>query len=182
MEAFNKHKKLASEEPMLRLPNHSKSFKVHTDSFDFAIGEVLVRDGHSITYKSRKLNDIVWQYTVQEKEMLAVVRCLRIWRHYLLCTEFIVKTDNVATRYFQAQKLSPKQVRWQEFLAEFNMCLEYKPGKENRVADVLSRKVELAMMCQLTQLNVNFLDQIRMEMAKDPIAQDLLKLACKGKT
>ena len=40
----------------------------------------------------------------------------------------LVKTNNVATSYFQTQqKLSPKQVRWQDFLAEFDFTLEYKP-------------------------------------------------------
>ncbi|KAL6318097.1 hypothetical protein AAG906_035242 [Vitis piasezkii] len=65
----------------------------------------------------------------------------RVLRHYLLGSHFIKKTDNVATSYFQTQKkLSPKQVRWQDFLAEFNYTLEYKPGSANHVADALSRK------------------------------------------
>ncbi|RVW86102.1 RNA-directed DNA polymerase-like [Vitis vinifera] len=47
-------------------------------------------------------------------------------------SHFIVKTDNVATSYFQTQKkLSPKQARWQDFLAEFDYTLEYKPGSAN---------------------------------------------------
>ncbi|KAM0999124.1 hypothetical protein FF1_005866 [Malus domestica] len=71
--------------------------------------------------------------------MTVIVHCLRVWRHYLLGTPFIIKTDNVATSYFQTQqKLTPKQARWQEFLAEFDYKLEYKQGKENVVADALS--------------------------------------------
>ena len=55
--------------------------------------------------------------------------------------------NNVATSYFQTQKkLSPKKVRWQEFLAEFDYRLEYKPEKANVVVDALSRKVELATL------------------------------------
>ena len=58
-----------------------------------------------------------------------------------------MKTDNVATSYFQTQKkLSPKQVRWQDFLAEFNYMLEYKSESANHVADALSRKAELTSM------------------------------------
>ena len=54
-----------------------------------------------------------------------------------------MKTDNVATSYFQTQKkLSPKQARWQDFLAEFDYTLEYKPGSANHVADALSRKAD----------------------------------------
>lgn len=74
---------------------------------------------HGLAYESRKLNDTERRYTVQEKEMTAIVHCLRTWRHYLL--GIVVKTDNVATSYFQTQKkLSPKQARWQDFLAEFD--------------------------------------------------------------
>ena len=77
--------------------------------------------------------------------MTAVVHCLRTWRHYLLGSKFIVKTDNVATSYFLKQrKPTPKQIRWQDFLAEFDFVLKYKPGKANEVADALSRKAELA--------------------------------------
>ena len=62
-------------------------------------------------------------------------------------SHFIVKTDNVATRYFQTQKkLSPKQARWQDFLAEFDYTLEYKPDIADHVVDTLSRKAELASM------------------------------------
>ncbi|KAL5734919.1 hypothetical protein ACOSP7_032780 [Xanthoceras sorbifolium] len=101
-----------------------------------------MQDGHPIAFESRKLNDTERRYTVQEKEMTAVVHCLRTWRHYLLGSHFIIRTDNVATSYFQTQKtLSPKQARWQDFLAEFDYTLEYKSGKANLVADALSRNV-----------------------------------------
>ncbi|BBG96892.1 hypothetical protein Prudu_005844 [Prunus dulcis] len=119
------------EEPVLRLPDLSKPFEVHTDASDFAIGGVLMQDGHPLAFESRKLNDTERRYTVQEKEMTAVVHCLRTWRHYLLGSQFVVKTDNVATSYFQSQqKLSPKQARWQDFLAEFDYKLEYKQGRQ----------------------------------------------------
>ncbi|KAL5835882.1 hypothetical protein ACOSQ3_015434 [Xanthoceras sorbifolium] len=106
-----------------------------------------MQDGHPIAFESRKLNDTERRYTVQEKEMTAVVHCLRTWRHYLLGSHFVIRIDNVATSYLQTQKkLSPKQARWQDFLAEFDYALEYKPGKANVVADALSRKAELATM------------------------------------
>ncbi|GKC20426.1 reverse transcriptase [Tanacetum coccineum] len=63
--------------------------------------------------------------------------------------KFMIKTDNIATSYFQTQKkLSPKQARWQDFLAEFDYTLEYKPGKANVVTDALSRKAEFAAITQ----------------------------------
>ena len=63
-----------------------------------------MQERHPIAFESRKLNDTERRYTVQEKEMTAIVHCLRTWRHYLLGSHFIVKIDNVATSYFQTQK------------------------------------------------------------------------------
>ncbi|RVW51386.1 Retrovirus-related Pol polyprotein from transposon 297 [Vitis vinifera] len=145
-------KKAVIEEPMLALPDHTKVFEVHIDASDFAIRRVLMQERHPIAFKSRKLNDTERRYTVQEKETTIIVHCLRTWRHYLLGSHFLVKTDNVATSYFQTQKnLSPKQARWQDFLAEFNYTLEYKPESANHVVDALSRKTELASMTSQPQ-------------------------------
>ena len=111
--AFDKLKRSMTEELVLALPNHTKPYEVHTDASDFAIGGVLMQDGHPVAFESRKLNETERRYTVQEKEMTAVVHCLRVWRHYLLGSKFVVFTDNVANSYFLTQKkLSPKQARW----------------------------------------------------------------------
>ena len=65
--------------PVLALPDHTKPFEVDTDASDFAIGGVLIQEGHPIAYENRKLNDIEWRYTVQEKEMTAIIHYLRVW-------------------------------------------------------------------------------------------------------
>ncbi|RVX00157.1 Retrovirus-related Pol polyprotein from transposon 297 [Vitis vinifera] len=82
-QAFEDLKKAVTEEPVLALPDHTKVFEVHTDASDFAIGGVLMQERHPIAFESRKLNDAERRYTVQEKEMTAIVHCLRTWRHYL---------------------------------------------------------------------------------------------------
>ena len=86
---------------MLVLPDHTKVFEAHTDASDFSIGGVLMQERHPITFESHKLNDTERRYTVQEKETTTIINFLLTWRHYLLGSHFIVKTDNVATSYFQ---------------------------------------------------------------------------------
>ena len=180
-QAFEDLKKALTEEPMLALPDHTRVFKVHTDASNFAIGGVLMQERRPIAFESRKLNDTERRYTVQEKEIPAIIHCLRTWRHCLLGSHFIMKTDNVATSYFQTQrKLSPKQVRWQDFLAEFDYTLEYKPGTANNVADTLSRKVELASMTSHPQGEM--MDLIKEGLQNDPIAKSLITFAHEGKT
>ncbi|KZV49681.1 hypothetical protein F511_16615 [Dorcoceras hygrometricum] len=106
--------------------------------------------------------------------MTAVVHCLRVWRHYLIRSHFTIKTDKVATSYFQTQKkLSPKQARWQEFLAEFDYTLEYKPGKANVVADALSRKSELAA---LSLAKGEIKGRIKEGLEHDPMARELVNI------
>ena len=105
--------------------------------------------------------------------MTTIVHSLCTWRHYLLGSHFIVKTDNVATSYFQTQKkLNPKQARWQDFLAEFDYTLEYKPESANHVTDTLSRKAELTSLTS-QPLRV-IMDLLRAGLQYDPMAKSLI--------
>nr|GEU90613.1 hypothetical protein [Tanacetum cinerariifolium] len=140
--AFMSLKKAVMEEPVLRLPDVTMPFELHTHASDFAIGGVLMQDGHPIAFESQKLNKTERKYMVKEKEMTAVVYCLRIWRDYLLGSRFVIKTDYISMSYNQNQKeLSPKQARWQDFLAEFDYQLEYKSEKERLEHDPLAKKI-----------------------------------------
>ena len=112
-EAFEKLKKAMTSAPVLALPDMSKPFEVETDASDYAIGGVLLQDGHPVAYESRKLKDAERRYAAHEKELLAVVHCLRGWRHYLLGAPFRVRTDNRAVSHFMSQKnLTGRQGRW----------------------------------------------------------------------
>ena len=117
---------------------------------------------------------------MQEKKMTAIVHCLRTWRRYLLGSKFVVKIDNVATSYFQTQKkLSPKQARWQDFLAKFDFVMEYKPRKANLVADALSQKVDLAA---ISRPQGPLMDCIKEGLPHDQTAKSLIEYAKQGKT
>ena len=107
--AFEKLKAAVTEEPSLALPYFTKAFEVHTDASDFAVADILMQEVHPIAFESRKLNDAERRYSAHDREMTAVVHCLRTWRHYVLGA-FVFKTDNVMTTYFQSQKkLTAKQ-------------------------------------------------------------------------
>ncbi|KAE8734320.1 hypothetical protein F3Y22_tig00000773pilonHSYRG00160 [Hibiscus syriacus] len=178
--AFEELKLAMISEPVLVLPDHTKFFDVFTDASDVAIGGVLMQGGHPVAYESRKLNETERRYTVHEKEMTAVVHCLRTWRHYLLGSKFIVFTDNVANSYFLTQKkLSPKQARWQEFLAEFDLSFEHKSGKVNFVADALSRRYNMELVSMPTG---QMRERIKGGLSHDPMATSLIELATEGKT
>ncbi|KAL0451423.1 UNVERIFIED_CONTAM: Transposon Tf2-12 polyprotein [Sesamum latifolium] len=83
-ESIDRLKRAMVTDPTFALPDMSKPFVVETDASDFALGGVLMQDGHPVAFESRKLKDVERRYSVHEKELLAVVHCLRLWRHYLL--------------------------------------------------------------------------------------------------
>ncbi|KAL5775969.1 hypothetical protein ACOSP7_013526 [Xanthoceras sorbifolium] len=166
--AFEKLKLAVSSEPVLSLPDFEKPFEVHTDASDRALGGVLVQEGHPVAFESRKLKDVEQRYSAHEKEMAAVIHCLDTWRHYLLGTKFTVVTDNVANTYFKTQKkLTPKQARWQEYLAEFDFVWVHRPGRENQVADALSRKEVQGYVNALSALQVTFLERLKQQAEAD---------------
>lgn len=100
-----------------------------------------------MAYESQKLQDREQRYLVHEKEMTTIIHYLHVWRHYLIGKLFVVKTDNVVASYFSSQmKHFAKQARWQDFLVEFDMTIEYRPGRHNAVEYALSRKGQLATL------------------------------------
>ncbi|XP_070013504.1 uncharacterized protein [Nicotiana sylvestris] len=76
-------------------------------------------------------------------------------------------------------RMDEAKARWQDFLAEFDYALEYKPRKGNVVADALSRKAELAT---ITSMRWDIQEDIKEGMQHDPAARQLIELANKGKT
>ena len=74
-------------------------------------------------------------------ELAAVVFALKIWRHYLYSEQFEVFLDHKSLKYIFTQwDLNMRQRKWMEFLEDYDFTLHYHPGKENVVADALSRK------------------------------------------
>ncbi|KAK3033534.1 hypothetical protein RJ639_033995 [Escallonia herrerae] len=107
-------------------------------------GGVLMQERYPVAYESRKLSDAERCYTTHEKELLAVVHCLRVYRHYQLGVIIVMRTDNTVVSHFLSQyKLTSKQAKWQQLLAEFNLLLKYSADSTNSIADVLSRTNEL---------------------------------------
>ncbi|KAK3035518.1 hypothetical protein RJ639_033977 [Escallonia herrerae] len=159
---------------------------------DFALGGVLMQECHPVAYENRKLNEAERRYTTHEKELFAVVHCLRVWRHYLLGSSFIVRTDNTAVSHFLSQfKLTSKQARLQELLAEFNFMLEYRADSTNSVVNALSRRAELDQVALMamnaivrvdSRVAINIEKKIRKALTGDPVAQQLLKLIESSKT
>jgi hypothetical protein len=68
------------EAPLLRTPDERLPYEVIMDATNLGLGAVLLQEGHLVAFESRKLNSAELNYNVTEKEMLAVVHALRVWR------------------------------------------------------------------------------------------------------
>ena len=74
-------------------------------------------------------------------EMMAIVFALKVWCHYLYDEQFEVFSDHKSLKYiFTQQDLNMRQLRWMEYLEDYDFTLHYHLGKVNVVADALSRK------------------------------------------
>ena len=147
-QAFQKLKDSMSQTPVLCIADTNKPFVVTTDASDFAVGAVLSQDQGNglqpVAFESRKMKPAELNYAAHEKELLAIVHALKVWRVYLEGRRFTVQTDHATLRHFQTQPhLSRRQARWSELLQEYDFEIQYIPGKTNVVADALSRRADL---------------------------------------
>ena len=100
-----------------------------------------MQDNHVICYESRNLKDHEKNYATHDIELAAIVHALKMWRHYLMGRRFELRTDHCGLKYlFDQPTLNARQARWLEFLCEFDFEIKHIKGKENKVADALSRK------------------------------------------
>ena len=143
-EAFSLLKDKLSSAPLLSLPNFTKPFEIECDASGIGIGGVLMQEGKPIAYFSEKLSGASLNYPTYDKEFYALVRVLKTWQHYLSYKEFIIHTDHESLKYLKGQdKLSKRHAKWVEFIESFPYIIKYKKGKENVVADALSRRYAL---------------------------------------
>ena len=89
-----------------------------------------------------------------------------MWQHYLWPKEFVIHSDHESLKFLKSQtNLNKRHAKWVEFIESFPYVIKYKKGKENVVADALSRKVAL-----LTRLEISVLclEEIKTLYADDP--------------
>ena len=152
--AFQSLKDAMQRHPVLILPDPKLPFVVHTDASGFAVGAVLMQDQgkglQPIAYLSKKMQPAETRYPTHEQELLAIICALKSWRPYLYGAKFTVMTDHKSLHDFKTQpRLSGRQTRWKDVIAEYNFEIEYVEGKSNVVADGLSRRVDHQHSSQL---------------------------------
>jgi hypothetical protein len=94
-----------------------------------------------VSYASRQLRKYEENYPTHNLELAAVVHALKIWRHYLIGHRCEMYSDHKSLKYiFTQNDLNLRQRQWLEMIKDYDLGINYHPGKANVVADALSRK------------------------------------------
>ena len=120
------------------------------DASDYVTGGVLSMECEDrlwrpVAFLSKSLNETKRNYEIHDKEMLAIVRGLEVWRHLLegVQYKFEIWTDHKNLEYFmKAQKLNRRQARWALYLSQFDFTLKHVAGSKMGKADGLSRRAD----------------------------------------
>jgi hypothetical protein len=159
--AFIEIKERLCGAPLLALPDFSKTFEIECDASGIGIGAVLMQEKRPIAYFSEKLNGAVLNYPTYDKELYALVRALETWQHYLWPKEFVIHTDHESLKHLKGQgKLNRRHAQWMEFIETFPYVIKYKQGKENIVADALSRRYALISTLNAKLLGFEYVKEL----------------------
>lgn len=148
--AFKRLKECLVSAPVLSCPDFDLPFEVHTDASSYGIGAMLTQTvngkEHPIAYMSRSLSAAEKNYSITERETLAVLIALEHWRCYLdNGNTFVVYTDHSALKWFLSlSNPTGRLARWGVRLSAFNFDIKHRRGVDNVIPDALSRSVPVA--------------------------------------
>ncbi|KAA3466589.1 integrase [Gossypium australe] len=128
-----------------------------------------MQEGKVIAYASRQLKSNERNYSTHNLELAAIVFGLKIWRHHLYGEKCHIFTDH--------KNLNLRQRRWLELLKDYELVMDYHPGKANEIVDALSRKSLFALRAMNTQLSLFDDGSILAELKAKPV---FLKQICEA--
>jgi len=126
--AFNELKHQLSTAPILRGPDWALPFHISSDASDTAIGAFLGQEENNLPYAiyfiSKNMTPVELNYTVTEKEFLAVIYAINKFRHYITGYTTFVHTDHSTIKYLMNKSVTNARVtRWLLLLQEFDITI-----------------------------------------------------------
>jgi hypothetical protein len=138
--SFEEIRKCLTSAPVLVLLDLTKKFDIYCDASRRGLGCVLMQEGQVVCYASRQLRKHEENYPTHDLELAVVVHALKIWRHYLIGHRCEIYSDDKSLKYiFTQNDLNLQQRQWLELIKDYDLEINYHPGKANVVADALSR-------------------------------------------
>ncbi|GBM68435.1 Retrovirus-related Pol polyprotein from transposon 297 [Araneus ventricosus] len=143
--SFNSLKKALTSSPILTYPRIDKDFILDMDDSNEGIGAVLSQNiGNKervIAYFSKSLGKPERNYCVTRKELLAIVKSIEHFHHYLYGQKFFLRTEHASLRWLLNFKEPESQIaRWIQRLQEYDFEIQHRKGTPHGNADALSRR------------------------------------------
>jgi biotin carboxyl carrier protein len=149
VDAFNKLKQALSKDLSLFQIQVDKPFTLRTDASGYAIGAVLEQELNGklvpVCLCSRKLTASKRNWTPREQETYAIIMALRKWAGWMGLQPVLVLTDHKSLENWTKEHVdtpsgpAARRGRWHETLSRFQIEVKYIPGKDNIIADAMSR-------------------------------------------
>ena len=141
--AFDFLKKAITKEPiMLHYPVWDAPFEIHTDASGKAVAAILCQNIEGkervLMYASKTLSPAEEKYHIYEKEALAVVWAAEVFRKYIRNNRTVVRTDCQALQWLKSRS-EGRMVRWVVKLAEFDLDIQHRKGKNSANVDGITR-------------------------------------------
>lgn len=159
LRAFEQCKDSLANAALLAHPDFDAKLALVTDASDNAMGGVLqqLKNGQwqPLAFFSRKLSPAQRKYSPYDRELLAIYESIKHFRHMLEARHFVIYTDHKPITYSfrnRKDKCSPRQFRHFDYISQFTTDIRHVSGKDNIVADTLSRVDELQMPVDLEKL------------------------------
>jgi len=146
-DAFNSLKKAFISTPILTHWISNAQLIVETDVSDYALAAILSivnknNEVHPVAFHSRTFTIAELNYDTHDKELLAIFEAFKIWRHYLKGPVYPIDVvmDHKNLEYFSTTKiLTWRQVRWSEYLSQFNLVIRFHSSHLGTKPDALTR-------------------------------------------
>jgi hypothetical protein len=104
----------------------------------------ILQEGWPLAFTNKQLFERNLGKSIYQKEMLAILHPVDLWRPYLLGQCFQIKTDHQSLKYFLEQRLSSlEKQKWASNLFGYDYEIIYNKGKDNVVADALSENMKM---------------------------------------
>ena len=188
LSAFKRLKEALLRSHQLRFFDPKKAVCIQVDASGTGLGGVLIQEDRPVIFVSRKLTAVERRYSQLEREFLSIVFTLTRLKTYLLGISFVVQTDHkplLSIVKKPIDKISNRLQRWLLNIQHFDFELQHISGKNNLIADGLSRNapdVEIPnplenceyTICFLLQKSPIDLRQVALETSRDPLLREVI--------
>jgi hypothetical protein len=145
----------------LQRENPDKPFVLRVDASGYAVGATLEQLGEGdqkpttqdvlekktvpVAFMSRKLTEGQRKWTPRELETYAIILALQKWESWIGLQPVLVLTDHQSLEAWTKEVLDTpsgpvgRRARWHQIFSKYDLSVGYIPGKENSIADILSR-------------------------------------------